>query len=75
MTIPLLIQPMSAKLTVYVAPRRRTKRIGRTWMVLDSGPYAGQRLHMGTGDGYHTLPFTVGTHTGRYVAGTWEPTT
>ena len=74
MTIPLLMHPRNVGLTVPVALRRQTKRISRTWMALTDGPYAGARLHMGTGDGYHTLPFTLGAHTGRYVHGNWEPT-
>lgn len=71
---PLLVTAPPAARMRTVPKRRALKAIGRTAVKLDDGPFVGGWLRMGTGDGYHTLPFTVNGQSGHYANGTWEPT-
>lgn len=65
---------VGAKMRIPVC-RKPSRFVERAIVSLLDGPLAGKTLRMDAFANCTTLPFTLHGKTGRYVAGTWEPTT
>lgn len=55
-----------------ITPRGWSRRIARTSVRCNDGPYVGERLSLSSGDP-RTLVFVIGGAAGHYANGAWMP--